>query len=211
MSAITVFESCGGEQFHPFLSLSLSLFHFLFRARTLVTHHSRVHPHQCICHVAVSSCRPRRNIFFFLSSQQRNTRFRGFQKRYAHILSEPPFLCLSLDYIAFGSAQHLCITCVDTRISSLFVFSVFIAQSIRVRRDAHAFSFSLSRFRSLKGKERRGSKEGVLRSGRVATYKSNQRSGSVCLFQFVMSLSVYVSVCCRGFRASYITVVSSGL
>lgn len=65
VSAITVFESCGGEQFHPFLSLSLSFFHFLFRARTLVTHHSRVHPHQCICHVAASSCRPRRNNFFF--------------------------------------------------------------------------------------------------------------------------------------------------
>lgn len=150
--------------------------------------------------------------FFFLNSQQRKHPLPWFSEKVrAHLVGAPFSLPLARLYCFRKRATSLYNMRVDTRISSLFVFSVFIAQSIRVRRDAHAFSFSLSRFRSLKGKERRGAKEGVLRSGRVATYKSNQRSGSVCLFQFVMSLSVYVSVCCRGFRASYTTVVSAGL
>lgn len=154
----------------------------------------------------------RAETIFFLNSQQRKHPLPWFSEKVrAHLVGAPFSLPLARLYCFRKRATSLHNMRVDTRISSLFVFSVFIAQSIRVRRDAHAFSFSLSRFRSLKGKERRGAKEGVLRSGRVATYKSNQRSGSVCLFQFVMSLSVYVSVCCRGFRASYTTVVSASL
>lgn len=99
VSAITVFESCGGEQFHPFLSLSLSLFHFLFRARTLVTHHSRVHPHQCICHVAVSSCRPRRNIFFFFKFATAKHPLPWFSEKVrAHLVGAPFSLPLARLY-----------------------------------------------------------------------------------------------------------------